>query len=777
MKQIFKKFMKYIGSNNSLKVEQPESSEIRTSETEASEAIFNPTEHPEASIDINKRNAYKNNIEHLFEELDRIDLIVRLGLNQFRNKQQGSMNEFRGLYISEEEVNAILQIPTSKSIEIVDSYPEMKKIEFLTKKINIKKKKSIEKGIELRLHSLTELFHLSAFEMNVLLICLAPELHLKYEKLYAYLQNDVTKKQPTVDLVIKLLCTSMQERFKAREIFYASAPLIKNHIIHLTSDGPEGQLPLLSNSIKVDERIINYLLESNELDTKIHKFSKKIDSKQSFNELILPEDITDTLFTILDQYFQKKHPEPEMLFFYGPYGTGKKTTAEAVCMELGKPLLVVDLKTLIENGLLEMLSFILREGVLQSSPLYFEHFDVLLKDEKSGIDLIGLIRQLDTFPNWVFLSSEISWEPPGIIKLHHFSNLAFSLPTFEHRKKLWEFFLIKYNLSDDVDIEALASKFKFSGGQIKNAIFTSCNTGMVKEPDKSELSMKDLYHGCKAQSNKNLITYARKIKPYYTWDDIILPEDTKEQLKEVYGYIKHKGTVYTKWGFENKFSLGKGLNILFFGPSGAGKTMAAEIIGNKVDLDLYKIDLSSVVSKYIGESEKILKKIFKEAETSNAILFFDEADALFGKRTDIKDSHDRYANIEVNYLLQKMEEHEGIVILASNFKNNIDEAFLRRMHFAIEFPRPDEEHREKIWKNIFPEEMPLDAGVDVNFLATFNITGGNIKNIALLAAFLAADESSSVKMEYIIRATKREFQKMGKICTPEEFREYYKLVI
>jgi SpoVK/Ycf46/Vps4 family AAA+-type ATPase len=269
---------------------------------------------------------------------------------------------------------------------------------------------------------------------------------------------------------------------------------------------------------------------------------------------------------------------------------------------------------------------------------------------------------------------------------------------------------------------------------------------------------------------------AKKIEPRYTWEEIILPNDVKEQLKEISSHVTYREIVYSDWGFNRKLSLGKGLNIFFSGTSGTGKTMAAEIIAREVGLDMYKIDLSSLVSKYIGETEKNLNKIFKEAETSNAILFFDEADALFGKRSEIKDSHDRYANIEINYLLQKMEEHEGIVILASNYKNNIDDAFLRRLHFAIEFPFPDETLREKIWENIFPKETPVNNDVDLGFLANFKITGGNIKNIALAATFLAAGSSRIVKMESIIKATKREFQKMGKLCTPEEFGKYYELV-
>jgi SpoVK/Ycf46/Vps4 family AAA+-type ATPase len=250
----------------------------------------------------------------------------------------------------------------------------------------------------------------------------------------------------------------------------------------------------------------------------------------------------------------------------------------------------------------------------------------------------------------------------------------------------------------------------------------------------------------------------------------------KEQLEEICAFVRHKETIYSEWGFNKKLSLGKGLNILFAGPSGTGKTLAAEIIAGEVGLDLYKIDLSGIVSKYIGETEKNLKKIFGEAETCNAILFFDEADALFGKRSEVNDSHDRYANIEVNYLLQQMEEHEGTIILASNYKKNLDDAFIRRLQFAVEFPIPDEAARKEIWIGMFPEKTRLGEDVDFNFLSKFKLAGGNIKNIALLAAVMAADDSGVIGIKEILRALKREFQKMGKICTPADFGTYYEMV-
>ena len=352
------------------------------------------------------------------------------------------------------------------------------------------------------------------------------------------------------------------------------------------------------------------------------------------------------------------------------------------------------------------------------------------------------------------------------------------LPSFTHRKQMWSSFLKSHSIIiDDVDVNALATKFNFSGGQIKDTIYTANNIARSRKTDVSGLSVHDLYEGAKTRSNKKLGKLARKIILLHTWDDIILPADVKTQLKEIRLYIKHKGTVYSDWKFDKKLSLGKGQNALFSGPSGTGKTMAAQIIARQVQLDIYKIDLSSVVSKYIGETEKNLSKIFKEAETSNAILFFDEADALFGKRSQVKDAHDRYANIETGYLLQKMEEYEGVVILATNLSKNIDDAFLRRMQFIVEFPFPDKILRKQIWTGLFPEEAPLSKDIDFDFLSEkLKLTGGNIKNIAVASAFYAADRSKRIEMSHVMHAAKREYQKMGKTFLKADFTPYYELI-
>lgn len=718
-------------------------------------------------------DVYKSNFEHLFMEFQRIDLLIHSYIRKFKAELQDGPGDYQGLFITEKEIDHILhnslfesEINSPSNLEI----QEIEEIETLTHKINIKNIESIKNGQALRLPLLSDIFHLNSFEIDVLLICLVSELKLPYEQIYSYLQNDLTKKRPTVDLVIKLLCQSVEEKIKARMNFSPSSPLLVNHLIHLSNNENEEHSSLLSRSIKVDERIISFLLEFDEIDPRIKNFSTIMNSLRTIKDLSLPENDT-ALIDKIKWYFQTNNPQ--IFFLAGPYGTGKKTVAEIVSNEFDMPLLIVDSKVLLENGSYEMLDLVFREALLQKASIYFEGFDAVVKDANTKVSPLNIIKKMDQYPYWIFLSGGQSWEPPCVFNNHGFISLDLPLPEAKNRKMLWDAFLDGYDLSGDVDLNEISGKFKFSAGQIKDAIFTAGQVAKSRGDDDQAISLSDLYRGCKAQSNQKLSSMAKKIEPRYTWEEIILPNDVKEQLREISSHVKYRETVYSDWGFDRKLSLGKGLNIFFSGTSGTGKTMAAEIIAKEVGLDLYKIDLSSLVSKYIGETEKNLNKIFKEAETSNAILFFDEADAIFGKRSEIKDSHDRYANIEVNYLLQKMEEHEGIVILASNYKKNIDDAFLRRLHFAIEFPFPNETLRKKIWKNIFPKETPVNDDIDFGFLANFKITGGNIKNIVLAATFLAAEGSRIVKMEYIIKATKREFQKMGKLCTQKEFGEYY----
>ena len=269
------------------------------------------------------------------------------------------------------------------------------------------------------------------------------------------------------------------------------------------------------------------------------------------------------------------------------------------------------------------------------------------------------------------------------------------------------------------------------------------------------------------QSRQRLDGLAQRIEPSATWDDLILPEAQRQILREMASHVRQRATVYERWGFSAKGLRGLGISALFAGASGTGKTMAAEVLAGELRLDLYRIDLSSVVSKYIGETEKNLRRVFDAAELGGAILLFDEADALFGKRSEVKDSHDRYANIEVSYLLQRMEEYRGLAILTTNIKSALDTAFLRRIRFVVQFPFPDAAQRAEIWRRIFPSGTPTE-GIEVAKLSRLNVAGGNIRNVAINAAFLAAAAREPVRMSHLLRAARTEYAKLEKPLTESE---------
>ncbi len=727
---------------------------------------------------------YKHGGEHLYDELEKLDILIHLQVLRFRNLYSpgGGDDRLPGLCIKDEDVDQVMGKKT-KGREEPRIREAMDQVESLQEIISMKVENSLKQGIYLPFYHLAHLFQLTLFEMDTILVCLAPELDIKYEKLYAYLQDDVTKKSPSVNLVLDLLCNTQEERTDARTCFFSQSPLLKYRLVQFNGDSPSK--PLISRCLKLEDRIVNFLLEQNVMDPALYPAANIIHPQKDWSSVLMKDGLIESLDRLAEEFLKKKEKENIIFYLEGPYGVGKKLTAEAFCSQVKVPLIIVDTNGLLTSNfqidIEEIVNRLFRETLLQPAAIYIEHFDRLVTDNSREIHLQNLvIRAVEEFSFVTFLSGETSWNPPAMLKKHPFIKVEFSIPSFQLRKQLWKISLNGSGLAwPDADIDKIANSFQFTGGQIRDAAAEARYIAMMRGSfNEDGITMADLNRACRAQTNQNLSKMAQKITPHFTWPDIVLPPDKLQQLKEMCNYVRYRHVVYHDWGFDRKISLGKGLNILFSGPSGTGKTMAAEIIANELNLDFYKIDLSCVVSKYIGETEKNLAGIFKEAETANAVLFFDEADALFGKRSEVKDSHDRYANIEINYLLQKMEEHIGIVILATNFRKNIDEAFTRRMHFTLDFPFPDRKYRLDIWHKIFPEETPKCNDIDYEFMAKrFKISGGNIKNIALQSAFLAADNSKKIDMNHIIQATKREYQKMGKLCTQAEFGKYYHSVM
>jgi SpoVK/Ycf46/Vps4 family AAA+-type ATPase len=317
----------------------------------------------------------------------------------------------------------------------------------------------------------------------------------------------------------------------------------------------------------------------------------------------------------------------------------------------------------------------------------------------------------------------------------------------------------------------LADKYRFTPGQIKSAWrqATALAVGRGSElPERAEIEA-----ASRSQFRHRLAQLADRIVPARTWEDLVLAEEPYSLIREACNRFVHRETVYERWGFGRKLPYGKGLSLLFAGLPGTGKTMAAEIIAGELGLELYRIDLSRIVSKYIGETEQRLSELFTEAENSGAILFFDEGDALFGKRTEVKDAHDKYANLEAAYLLQRIEAYDGVSILATNLLQNLDEALIRRMSFIVKFPFPGAAERELIFRAHLPPQAPLSESLDLAFLASrLEVSGGYIKNIVLAAAFLAAGDLKPIGMEHFVRAAKQELRKMGKILVKENFSPY-----
>ena len=724
---------------------------------------------------------YTHTRQHLLHELGRIDLLIQQAIARLRAHQMRHPDEFQGLYVPDAEVDDILAggyaiAPDFRPVSANGRQDPalLSAVQDVTRDIARRVEASRSQGVSLRLLDLAERCSLTRQDLDILLIGLAPEIDLKYERLVAYLQDDVTKKRPSVDLALNLLCPTLDAKLAARAAFSPEAPLFKHRLLRLFNDPASTEPPLLARYFKVDERVISYVLAIDELDARLAPYARLTHPQRRLDDLLLPAELKRRLALLV------RSPGVAaggvVFLFQGAYGMGKRTLAEAVCRELGADMLVVDGGQLVqaEGALFETVAPLAdREARLRRAALYWDDFEALLADEKRAWRET-LLRAAADRRGLTFLAGETAWEPSDALRDVPFVRVELMPPTHAERVQLWSAVLGDTPREGDVDLAVLANQFRFTPGQIHDAAETARRLAQWREPGTGRVTSHDLSTACRLHSNRKLATLARKITPHYRWEDIILPPDRLAQLREICNYVKHRARVYEEWGFHGKLALGKGLNALFAGPSGTGKTMAADIIAGELGLDLYKIDLSSVVSKYIGETEKNLSRIFAEAETSNAILFFDEADALFGKRSEVRDAHDRYANIEIAYLLQKMEEYDGVVILATNLRKNMDDAFVRRMHFTIDFPFPDEWDRRRIWASIWPDQARRAADLDLGFMAQrFEIAGGNIRNIALAAAFLAAEDDQPIGMQHLIRATQREYQKMGKVVLDGEFGVYH----
>ncbi len=705
-------------------------------------------------------------MEHLAEllpALQRLDSLLERAVKAAETAftPETAKDAYRGLYISPEDAEHLLRRQPGEPLLWVGEDA-------------LQSEQAQSAKPESRLAWLARAYGLSPFELDIVLLALAPELDLRYGRLYAYLQDDVTRKRPGVDLALNLFCASADQKLDRRTHFAPAAPLLRHGLLQLYSDSPQPQPSLLAQMFRLDDQVVRFILGQDTLDPRLTNFCSLTWTRPLADTLPLVGDQLHALESTVSQAWDAH--ESLKLYFQGPAGAGQVQIAQVLANVVGAPLLTADLARIGSDDFRSRLRLIFREAWFQSALLCFDNLDALLSADRE-LDYKDLQVLLAEDRGITLLAGTQTWVPDANVASGVLT-VPFAYPSTEQRQLVWRAHLLEagVDLAND-DIEVLADRFRLLPGQIAEAALEArqrilWRTGSFSTDETTEDQiprLDDLFAAARAQCGHDLGALARKIDPLYAWQDIVLPDDALEQLHELSQRVTHRAQVLDTWGFGRKLSQGKGLNALFAGPSGTGKSMAAEVIANDLRLDLYKIDLASVVSKYIGETEKNLDRIFTAAENANAILFFDEADALFGKRSEVRDSHDRYANIEISYLLQKMETYEGLAILATNLRQNLDESFVRRLAFTVHFPFPDEASRRRIWQGIWPAATPLGNDVDLASLAErFKLTGGNIKNIALAAAFLAAEEGMAVGMNHLLKGTRREYQKMGKLLSDTE---------
>ncbi|HXF62552.1 MAG TPA: ATP-binding protein [Caldilineaceae bacterium] len=710
------------------------------------------------------------NWRYLQAELARIDQRVRAAVARWQQAGRDPNDAFRGLVIGDEEAESLLSLPfggnwgdlvsNGDAHEPADGAVEYGRTGAHVQPAHVQPWVSVaeRQGATLRLRHLAAAFGLDAFEVDAFLVCLLPALDLRYEQVYSYLQNDINRKRATVDLVLGLLVGAGGERLRWLAHFTPDAPLLRHGLLAYVHDGGQPPPSLLAQSLAVDRTVIHWLLGGYHPPAELGARVELVSPESREAPLILGP----ALAAKLDQIATLPQP---LLLFSGPDRTTQDTAAGAFAARLSRPLLLADmgsLATLAGQGqatLREGLSLVLRDARLTGAVAYLYGWDACLQGESTPASLLEMIL---SHPAPLIVAGRAVWQPQGVLRTRPVATLAFGLPDYARRQVLWRHYLAAAGLdSATLDPVAPAAQFTLTAGQIRDAVAVACDRALGRQ---EPVTQEDLFAGARAASANRLAEMAHKIIPRYGWDDIILPDDQIRLLRELVATVRGRSRVLEEWGLGQKLASSAAVTVLFAGPPGTGKTMAAEVIAGDLGLDLYKIDLSNLVSKYIGETEKNLERVFTEAQSSNAILFFDEADAIFGKRSGVKDAHDRYANLEISYLLQRMETYDGVTILATNLRSNLDEAFLRRLQFAVDLPFPDEKHRLRIWQTLFPANVPRSDDVNLEEMARrFKIAGGNIRNILLNAAYLAAADGGVITMQHLLHGARRELQKMGRL--------------
>lgn len=708
---------------------------------------------------------YKNYSNHLIDYFELLDLELSFLFDNFNDDlKENPFDMYKSIVVSKEEINNILNEKslTNTNTKLIKQIQDKK--EFIKEKeINTK-----NKGIYIPFLNLIELFSLQDFEIYSIVLSLLAEFNLKYERIFAYLQDNLNLKKPTFELVSKILNLDIDEKIFIRNKFH------KNHLfMKMILKEDDLNISFFNKQIVLDERIINFIIAGNEIDYDIKEFVQifyyNLFEKKLYWNLNILNEILEFMKKTID--YDKK-----IIYLQGPSGSGKKFLVKCFAKILNENILFFDIKKVLDSSLdfSTLLMKFIRETILTLSIPVFYNFEEILKADYKDKEF-EFYKEVKNLNGILFILSKEKLKDNKKTSNFIINKIELKNLDEENRKDVWQYFSLKYKLKE-FDYMDLGIKYNFSIGEIKNIL--KIIRDYYNWKNHNDIDFNNLiYKISQDQISHNLNKKATRVESNFTFEDLVLPNPQKTKLQNIYFQVKNSHTVFKKWGFKDKLSYGTGLSVLFYGPPGTGKTMSANALAKELNLELYKIDLNRVVSKYIGETEKNLNNIFEEAKKSNVILFFDEADSLFGKRSEVKDSKDRYSNMETSYLLQKMEEYEGMTILATNFLKNIDSAFLRRINYVINFPFPDSKNRINLWKKAFTKNTPLCDFIDYEFLGEkFHLSGGNIKNIALKSAFKAARDNDKIYMKHILSSIKEEMEKMGKLFTKNDLHEYKDLL-
>ncbi len=675
---------------------------------------------------------------HLAARLELVEARVAAAVARRRATDPDPDDRFRGLYVSDAQVDAMLV----GGSDLIAPAPDPAIAERLAA-CERSADRAEQDGHDLRIRRLALSFGLQPLDVELLLVALAPDLDPRFERLYGYLHDDVSRRRASIGLALELAGAGGASG-AGRARLGSAGPLVTGGLL-LVEDA---ERPFLTRALRVPDRVAGHLLGDDTPDPAVEALA------------VAPSSVDVPGSGELENGLRAG---ARLSYVREQTGTAPLTLAARAFSRVGPPPIVVDLGRLApSDDIREAATAAVREARLRGTGLVAGPIDALAE---RGAAFIRAFAEADCA---VVLHGTRGWDPAWSRTVPFLVEAA--LPSAEERRRVW-LAALDGRAPLEVAPAIAALPYRLAPEQVERA----AEAGRLDAAAAGRsLEVRDVAAGARSQNSAGLERLARRIEPRVEWQDLVLPGKIVDQLRELAGRARHRDRVLDEWGMARTSLKGRGVTGLFAGDSGTGKTMSAEVIAGALGLDLYVIDLSTIVDKYIGETEKNLDRVFSEADRVNGVLLFDEADAIFGKRSEVKDARDRYANVEVAYLLQRMERFDGMAILTTNLRSNVDEAFLRRLDAIVDFPVPEADDRQRLWVRNLSAGAPKADDIDVAFLARrFTLTGGNVRNIAIGAAFRAAQGDRALGMEDLVRETAREYRKLGRLCVEAEFGPWY----